>query len=281
LLGDEGTSLLRIGGQTFEIQSDRDVFLGGDLFRVRVEDGKLESGLAIATITLQSGRDKQLLLNCNQCEMPCQHLGAALDYLLAGKSVLGLAMPPDETVPLENLTVKELRQRAMAERVKRSEDESMRVRSMDTERPWTDYVLTSEQSGRTYRVALRSLNDGDSYCSCPDYRTNRLGTCKHILHVQSKVKKRFSAAKLRAPYQRKRLSLRLFYGSFDGRVPRGLMFNLPHRSADSMIELVGTAATHPITDAADVMHRLQALETAGYEVTISSLRLDSPRGRVK
>ena len=100
LLGDEGPSLLRTDGQTFEIQSDRDVFLGGDMFRVRVEDGKLDGGLAIATITLQSGRDKQLLLNCNQCEIPCHHLGAALEYLLDGKTVLGLAMPPDETVPL-------------------------------------------------------------------------------------------------------------------------------------------------------------------------------------
>jgi len=110
-------------------------------------------------------------------------------------------MPPDETVPLENLTVKELCQRAKAERVKRSEDESMRVRSMDTARPWTGYVVTGEQSGQTYRVALRGLTDGESYCSCPDYRTNRLSACKYILHVQSKVKKRFSAAKLRAPYR--------------------------------------------------------------------------------
>ncbi|QDT07754.1 RNA polymerase-associated protein RapA [Rubripirellula lacrimiformis] len=38
LLGDEGAKLIRGGGQRFEIQSDRDVYLGGDLFRVRVED---------------------------------------------------------------------------------------------------------------------------------------------------------------------------------------------------------------------------------------------------
>ncbi|TWU31196.1 DEAD/DEAH box helicase [Novipirellula artificiosorum] len=268
LLGDQGPALLRGGAQAFEVQSDRDVYLGGDLFRVRVLDEELESGLAVATMTLNSGRDKQLHLNCNQCEVPCEHLGAALDYLLEAKSVLGLAMPPDESVPLENLTIEELRQRAMADRQKRAAEETMRVRSMDTDRPWTDYVVTSERSGRSYRVALRSLAEGESYCSCPDFRTNRLGTCKHILNVQTKVKTRFSAAKLRSPYRRKRLSLRLDYGSFDGATPRGLRFNLPFKTDANMEELVGDAAQHSITDAVDAMNRLQALEGSGYDVTV-------------
>jgi hypothetical protein len=268
LLGDEGAKLIRKGGRLFEVQSDRDVFLGGDLFRVRVEDANLDDGLAIATITLSSDRKKELHLNCDSCELPCEHLGAALDFLLDAKSVLGLAMPPDESVPLENLTSEELRVRALTERGQRAAEETMRVRSMDSQRPWTDYVVTSERSGRSYRVALRSMNHGDSYCSCPDFRTNHLGTCKHILHVQTKVKKRFSAARLRAPYRRKRLSLRLHYGSFDGATPRGLLFNLPHRSDAKLGEIVGSAAETPVTDAMDVMAQVQALEHAGYDVTI-------------
>ncbi len=268
LLDDEGPRLIQNGGRLFDIQSDRDVFLGGDLFRVRVEDSELDSGLAVATITLNSGRDKQLQLNCDQCEMPCEHLGAALDYLLDAKSVLGLAMPPDEKVPLENLTSEELRHRATADREKRAAEESMKVRSMDTRRPWTDYIVTSERSGRSYRVAIRSLGEGDSFCTCPDFRTNRLGTCKHILHVQTKVKKRFSAAQLRAPYRRKRLSLGMHYGSFDGATPRGLLFHLPHKPDAKLEELVGNGDTEPITDAHDAMTRVQALEHAGQDVTI-------------
>ena len=156
-------------------------------------------------------------------------------------------MPPDESVPLENLTTVELRQRAMAERVKRAAEETMRVRSLNTSRPWTDYVVTSERSGRTYRVALRSLQDGESYCSCPDFRTNRLGTCKHILNVQTKVKKRFTVAKLEKPYRRKRLSMRLYYGSFDGQTPRGVLFNLPAKSNAGIEDIVGDAVDHPMT----------------------------------
>ena len=65
MLGDEGDKLLREGSRQFEIQSDRDVYLGGDLFRVRVLDPAVDDGLAITTITLHSGRKKQLLANCD------------------------------------------------------------------------------------------------------------------------------------------------------------------------------------------------------------------------
>ncbi len=82
LLGDEGGKLLQSGGRQFEIQADRDVFLGGDLYRVRVEDPSVDEGVAIATVTLQSARTKQLQTNCDHCDVPCEHLGAALEHLL-------------------------------------------------------------------------------------------------------------------------------------------------------------------------------------------------------
>ncbi|TWT65953.1 DEAD/DEAH box helicase [Allorhodopirellula solitaria] len=273
LLLDEGAKLIQRGGQAFEIQSDRDVFLGGDLFRVRVEDADTDNGVAIASLTLSSDRKKQLAVNCDCCDTPCVHVGAALEYLLDAKSVLGLAMPPDESVPLEHLTPAELRHRMLADREKRASEEKMTVRSINSEKPWTDYVVTSSGSGRTYRVALRSLDGDDSYCTCPDFRTNRLGTCKHVVHVRSKISKRFSAAKLRAPYRRKRLSLGLRYGDFEGDRATGLQFYLPHESTkaggdEKLSELVGEFTERSTTDAVAVMAHVQALETAGYDVTI-------------
>jgi len=260
LLGDNGADLMRQGGQAFEIDPQRDVFLGGDLFRVRVEDPELAAGPAIVTITLQSLRNKQLQINCNCCELPCTHQGAAFDYLLDNKESLALAMAPDDSVPLENLTHEELHHRALADRQKRAEEERMTVRSTDTARPWTDYLVTSEKSGKTYRVALRGFEAGQSYCSCPDFRTNSLGTCKHILHVQQKISQRFSAAKLRVPYKRKNLSLRLHYGQ-----PLGLRFNLPHQVDAKLEEIIGSGAEETLTDVKDVMARIQALDHAGYD----------------
>ncbi len=273
LLGDEGASLIMRGGRTFEIQSDRDVYLGGDLFRVRVQDAKVEGAVAIASFTLSSDRKKQLAVNCDRCDAPCEHLGAALEFLLEAKSALGFGMPPDEDVPLEHLTARELKQRMLADRFQRATSEKMTIKYVHPEKPWTDYVVTSVGSGRTYRVAVRSLEGEDSFCTCPDFRTNRLGTCKHIMHVRIKIRKKFSEVQLRSRYRRKRLSLGLRYGDFDGNRSTGLQFFLPDPSIkagrdEKLIELVGELAEQSSSSVADVMSRLPALETAGYEVTI-------------
>ncbi len=263
MLGDEGPSLIAKGAQKFTIELDRDVYLGGDLFRVRVEDPEIEGRVAIVTMTLMSQRNRQLLIHCNQCETRCHHQGAALEYLLECKSAFGFAAPPDETVPLEHLTRAELMRRVLADRQKRADQESMLVRSTSPDKPWADYVVTSRSSGRTYRVSVRGFEVGQSYCSCPDFRTNQVETCKHVLHVQSKIRKRFTVKELAKPYLRKQLSLRLRYGQ-----ERGLLFNLPQRTDAKMLDIVGDAATTPITDASDAITRITALEQAGYPLTI-------------
>ena len=38
-------------------------------------------------------------------------------------------------------------------------------------------------SGRSYRVEIRSLDELHNTCTCPDYKTNLIGTCKHIESV--------------------------------------------------------------------------------------------------
>lgn len=263
LLGETGKELLMEGAQHFAIEFDRDVYLGGDLFRVRVEDPAAENGVAVTTITLQSARNKQMQINCDVCETACCHLGAAVDYLLDSKTALGFAAPPDETVPLEHLTRKELAQRVLADRQKRAMEEPMKVRSSRPEHPWTDYVVSSERSGRTYRVAIRGYEPGQCYCSCPDFRTNQIETCKHILHVQAKQKKRFSKSELEKEHKRKRISLGVRYGNHSG-----LQFYLPTKHDEKMEEIVGDAAARPTGDAATIMNKLSTLEQAGYEVTV-------------
>lgn len=263
LLGDEGAKLIASGDQAFELDFEQDVFLGGDLYRVRVSDPTVEGGVAIATVTLQSTRAKQLQCNCNVCEVPCCHVGAALSYLLETKTAFGLSAPPDESVPLEHLTEPELRRRVIADREKRAAEERMKVRSTNPDRPWTDYIVTSEQSGRTYRVALRGLGEGQSFCTCPDFRTNRIQVCKHILNVQAKVKKRFSSAKVNSPYRRKRTSLSLSYGK-----QIGLLFHLPYKPYENLVEIVGDACHRPIVEAEEALAKIAALDRAGHDVMI-------------
>ena len=260
LLGPEGRKLIQSGSQHFEVETEHDVFLGGDLYRVRIPTAT--ESVVVVTITMNSGRDKQLQLNCDQCQKSCEHMGAALGHLLDAKSTMGLAAPPDETVALENLTENELQQRALAEREKRASEEKMHVRAADKVSPWSDYIVTSAGSGKTYRVALRGQEPGHSYCSCPDFRTNHLGTCKHILHTLKKIQQRFSAAKLRVAYKRKNFSVRVNYQQ-----PLGLLFNMPDQVTDKQAEIVGESATVPV-DGCTMMNKIQALEQAGFDVHV-------------
>jgi predicted nucleic acid-binding Zn finger protein len=62
-------------------------------------------------------------------------------------------------------------------------------------------VVTSVLSGKSYRVAMRGLEEGQAYCTCPDFRVNTLGTCKHVLKVAQTVKRKFDAAQLKKPFK--------------------------------------------------------------------------------
>jgi len=121
-------------------------------------------------------------------------VGAAFALVLEEKMALGLAAPPRERVPVESLSEEALVRRAIEEREERARTGRMTIRSMNPVELWTDYLVTNAAAGKTYRVALRGWDRGESYCSCPDFRKNTLGTCKHILNVTRKVKRRFPAA---------------------------------------------------------------------------------------
>ncbi|MDP3797073.1 MAG: SNF2-related protein [Polaromonas sp.] len=45
-------------------------------------------------------------------------------------------------------------------------------------------------SGTHYRVAIRGQAPGQNFCTCPDYATNHLGTCKHIEFTLARLQAR-------------------------------------------------------------------------------------------
>ena len=47
-------------------------------------------------------------------------------------------------------------------------------------------------SGRTYNVTIRSLDEQRNSCTCPDYRTNLIGTCKHIEGVLAHLREKYA-----------------------------------------------------------------------------------------
>jgi hypothetical protein len=58
---------------------------------------------------------------------------------------------------------------------------------------FSEFRVSNPGSKSAYRVAIRGLGPGGNFCSCPDYATNELGTCKHIEFVLSRLTKKRGA----------------------------------------------------------------------------------------
>ena len=204
LLGPEGEQLIRSGGK-YDIDIEEQVIW---------EDGllKINFGDAIVTFLLTPEMPRSLRFTCSECTTACEHLGAAFSLILEEKLSLGLSAPPPERVPVESLSDAALISQAVEERLERSRTEKMHLRSVNKNELWTDYTVTNPASGKSYRVALRGWERGDSYCSCPDFRKNTLGTCKHILYALEGAKRRFSPKMRSRPYKIKEIALHLRYG---------------------------------------------------------------------
>jgi ERCC4-related helicase len=255
LLGEEGRRLIQRGGN-WQIDLEDQVEFEADRFRVSFDD-------AVVTITHTDASKDRLRWKCSACQWPCDHAGAVFSLLLEEKTALGLATPPPERVPVESLSEEELVARALAEREERSRKEKFRLKSSDPRRPWTDYAITSAASGKTYRVALRGRERGISYCSCPDFRTNTLGTCKHIMVALRRVRGRFSESALRRSYRRKHLSVHLTSG------PKlALRFGVPDQLDDEAARIIRPLADRDIHDVSDLVKRLAKLEQIGQRATI-------------
>ena len=67
---------------------------------------------------------------------------------------------------------------------------------------FSEFRVSNPESKSSYRVAIRGAKPGDNFCTCPDYATNELGTCKHIEYALAKLeKKRGVKAAFKRGYQ--------------------------------------------------------------------------------
>jgi superfamily II DNA or RNA helicase len=255
LLGPQGKALILEGGK-FDIDLPDQVALNEDRFC-------LTMGHVRVDISLNSGKRKRMHLRCSTCSGACEHQGAALSLILEEKLALGLSAPPPRQKPMESLNEEDLIKQAVAERQQRADEEKMRLKSMDPGRLWTDYVITNQASGKSYRLALRGLQPGESYCSCPDFRKNTLGTCKHIIYALKRGRAKFSRKVQNTPASVDEICVYLKYGrSMELRVL--LPGNLKKEVKSKLGPLQGKA----IQDSKDLLQRIGQVERLGASVTI-------------
>jgi len=248
--------LLTAGGR-HSIDIESQVTLDEELLRLQID-------ASAVAVRLSGDRRKPLAVTCSTCGTPCEHAGAALSLVLEEKLALGLSTPPADELPLELLSEEQLVERALAERAERARSERMTLTPLDGRELWSDYAVTNAASGRTYRVALRGWERGESYCSCPDFRTNTLGTCKHLVFALKAVKRRFPAATLKKPYRRTRITLHVRYGT-----EAQLRLLLPDSLEANAERIAAPLRERPVDDVDDLLARIKRLEGLGIPVHIT------------
>src|SRR5215469_12710779 len=255
LLGTEGNRLITAGGK-YDIDIFTQVQLDPDRFRLTL-DG------SVVTLSLNAAVRDRLEWRCDTCEVPCEHAGAAFSLILEEKLALGLAGAPPDRPPVESVTEQVLVAQAIAERKERARTEEMRLMSVNPDEIWTDYTLTNAASGKSYRIALRGWKPGESYCSCPDFRKNTLGTCKHILHALGKVRRQFPNSMRNRPYRRSEISVHISYGK-----ELELRMLVPSELDERASAIVLPIRDRAIADLPDLLARIRRLEAQGIPLTV-------------
>ncbi|WP_292482103.1 SNF2-related protein [Mesorhizobium sp.] len=67
------------------------------------------------------------------------------------------------------------------------------LENLTSEPFFSEFRVSNPVSKSSYRVAIRGLGPGGNFCSCPDYATSELGTCKHLEFTLARLKKKRGA----------------------------------------------------------------------------------------
>jgi SNF2 family DNA or RNA helicase len=81
-----------------------------------------------------------------------------------------------------------LREEQIDIRRQRARAGSFQIRKLGRNRVFSDYQVSNPKTGGQYTVSIRGFETGDNTCTCPDFRSNTLGTCKHVEAVLESLK---------------------------------------------------------------------------------------------
>ena len=106
------------------------------------------------------------------------------------------------------------------------------IENLGKNRVFSDYRVTNPESGGQYTVAVRGFEVGDNTCTCPDFKANTLGTCKHIEAVLDHLKDDLPAHLQKKKAAVTRPEIYLHYGE-----QLQLGIHLPPRHSDKLAKL--------------------------------------------
>src|SRR6202142_1938483 len=72
-------------------------------------------------------------------------------------------------------------------------EQAFELENLSSEPFFSEFRVSNPVSKSSYRVAIRGLGPGGNFCSCPDYATSELGTCKHLEFTLARLEKKRGA----------------------------------------------------------------------------------------
>ena len=164
-----------------------------------------------------------------------------------------------------------LREEQIDIRRQRGREGKFRIQNLGRNRVFSDYQVANPASGGQYRVSIRGFDVGDNTCECPDFKTNTLGTCKHIEAVLAALREETPAPLRQRKAAVTRPEVFLHYGE---QLRPGL--HLPPRHSDQLRTLAetffGPDGLWKGTGRYDAF--IEAIETVPEQVTIFSDAMD-------
>jgi superfamily II DNA or RNA helicase len=144
------------------------------------------------TVQAHISRDR-LDVSCD-CPYPskgCKHAVAVLhdirDRLNRWRTDKPEPRSAHEEYPEPYLSVEEIRNQALEDRIKKASQERFEITLGEM---YKGEHLVQTPKGMQYVVTLHDPAKGRGHCTCPDFLTNRLGVCKHLVHVEQHLKSR-------------------------------------------------------------------------------------------
>jgi len=100
---------------------------------------------------------------------------------------------------------------------------------------FSEFRVSNPARGSVYRIVIRGIEPGRNFCSCADFRTNALGTCKHLEFTLARLIARRGAKRaLRAGYDPPHSSVSIDYGA-----QRHVRFRIGRESPAPLRRLAG------------------------------------------
>ena len=72
-------------------------------------------------------------------------------------------------------------------------EQPFELENLGSEPFFSEFRVRNLTSKSSYRVAIRGMGPGGNFCSCPDYATSELGTCKHLEFTLARLLKKRGA----------------------------------------------------------------------------------------